>query len=162
MSETTITKDELGEWLMGLRRLHGTPVSPLPLDHNFHWAIVQKMIQLRGCICIPRVTVDENQQPLWIHSEACGLPTSPADVGPTDQELKRSRLATVLADTVYTFCADRTLERDDIARAIDNRLVEIRNFYKPDDLAQCPIVSHHGKGPCAFCLTSAMREFISI
>lgn len=51
-------------------------------------------------------------------------------------------------------------ERQRIALAIDSRLAEIRTHYEPEELARCPIVTHHGPSPCAFCITAAMREFI--
>lgn len=53
----------------------------------------------------------------------------------------------------------RRVVRSATARAIDDRLAEIRKHYEPGELARCPIVSHH-PDPCAFCLASAMREFI--
>lgn len=83
------TKDDLGDRLMNLRKLCGQPGSPIPLDHNFHWAIVGKMIELRGCICgedRPLVTVDDGGSAWWVHSSECGLPHSPADGGPAPIE----------------------------------------------------------------------------
>lgn len=50
--------------------------------------------------------------------------------------------------------------RNDAAATIDQRLTEIREAYKPEELARCPVVTHHRDGPCAFCNTAAMREFI--
>lgn len=47
-----------------------------------------------------------------------------------------------------------------MADAIDERLAQIREAYKPEELARCPVVTHHGDGPCAFCNTAAMRAFI--
>lgn len=170
MSNELLTKEELSNWLTKQRLIYNQPNEKV--DRDFHWFIVSKMVELRGCICIPQVSVDENQQAHWIHSDACGLPTSPADGGPTEQDLKRSRLATVLAETVFNNLVtaisgivqsdrDRSLSRDDIARVIDERLMGIRMEYAGDKLSRCPIVSCHSK-PCAFCLAAAMREFILI
>lgn len=47
-----------------------------------------------------------------------------------------------------------------VAQAIDERLAAICEYYKPKEFARCPVVSHHGKGPCQFCVCAAMREFI--
>jgi len=55
----------------------------------------------------------------------------------------------------------RQVVRSATARAIDERLAEIRKHYEPEELASCPIVSHH-PDPCAFCITAAMREFILV
>lgn len=46
-----------------------------------------------------------------------------------------------------------------LASTIDDRLAKIREAYKPEELARCPIVSHH-PDPCVGCLCAAMREFI--
>lgn len=89
MAETRNTKDELSEWLMDLRKTWGEPGSPFPLHHNFHWAIIEKMMRLRGCICAkgqPSVTVDDGGSARFIHDRDCGLPASPADGGPAPIE----------------------------------------------------------------------------
>jgi hypothetical protein len=92
MPEQQNTKDALSQWLMGARKLYGLPGSPIQLDHNFHWSIVNKMVQLRGCICAkgePSVTTDEGGSAHWIHDADCGIPPSPADGGPAPIEGER-------------------------------------------------------------------------
>jgi hypothetical protein len=38
-----VDKDANSEWLMGLRRKHGQLGSPIPLPHNMHWEIVERL-----------------------------------------------------------------------------------------------------------------------
>lgn len=81
-----------------------------------------------------------------------------------------SKLAIALAETLIQkaysshVLADQVSKTplDLIAGVIDERLAEIRKHYEPEELARCPIVTHHPEGPCAFCCTSAMREFILV
>lgn len=129
-------------------------------QNKLHDAFLNKLLHARGCICVPVVTVDEQQQPHWVHAQECGLPQSPADTGPL--ETGYSPMALALAGAISEVCADRTLEMQDMARLIDVRLAQIRQFYEPVELAKCPWVTHHPEGPCAFCLSAAMREFILV
>lgn len=73
-------------------------------------------------------------------------------------ESTHSKLAIALAEAIV----DETVQLDGVdavASAIDARLAEVRKAYEPEELARCPIVSHHAD-PCWFCITSAMRAFI--
>jgi hypothetical protein len=52
---------------------------------------------------------------------------------------------------------------ESVAATVDERLAEIRKHYEPEELARCPIVSHHGTNrPCPICICAAMREFILV
>lgn len=70
----------------------------------------------------------------------------------------QSKLAIALADAIMGI-PPSGMEKDAIARVIDNRLANVRKAYEPEELSRCPIVSHHAD-PCWFCITSAMRAFI--
>ena len=81
----------------------------------------------------------------------------------------QSKIAVALADVAYEligrqrgkfYSGEAADDKARIATAIDDRLTQIREVYRPDELARCPVVTHHGDGPCAFCNTAAMRAFI--
>jgi len=83
-----------------------------------------------------------------------------------------SKLAIALAEVAYEligkqrgkfFSGEAADDKGRIATAIDERLAEIRKHYEPEELARCPIVSHHGTNrPCPICICAAMREFILV
>lgn len=74
-----------------------------------------------------------------------------------------SKLATKLAEQIFA----ETLGVDfpqfsDIESIIDDSLSRIRESYSPDILARCPIITHHNMEECAFCITAAMKDLISL
>jgi hypothetical protein len=72
-----------------------------------------------------------------------------------------SKMSLALAEEIIAKYPKATESlKEHIATVIDSRLAEIRKHYKPEEFARCPVVSHHGKPPCQFCVTAAMREFI--
>lgn len=80
-----------------------------------------------------------------------------------------SKLAVALAEVAYDligrqrgkfYSGEAAEDKARIASAIDERLAKIREAYKPEAHAFCPVVTHHGPSPCAFCVTAAMRAFI--
>lgn len=82
-----------------------------------------------------------------------------------------SKLAVALAEVAYEligrqrgrfYSGEAADDKGRIAAAIDERLAEIRKHYEPEELARCPWVTHHPKGPCASCICAAMREFILV
>jgi hypothetical protein len=46
-------RDAVSEALMELRRQHGTTGNPVPLPHNFHWAIVDWIFSNAGFVPAP-------------------------------------------------------------------------------------------------------------
>lgn len=74
-----------------------------------------------------------------------------------------SKIAIALADVVVYQQSPQAHwpEVEKAATLIDDRLTAIRKHYEPEELARCPIVSHH-PDPCVGCLCAAMRAFILI
>jgi hypothetical protein len=89
----------------------------------------------------------------------------------TKEKQMPSKLAVALADVLVkdlhpeappSMRDARNASRNRTAMVIDERLAEIRKHYEPEELARCPVVTHHGPSPCAFCICAAMREFILV
>jgi hypothetical protein len=115
------------------------------------------------------VWVEESEIPALIAGESRMMPIGIIKEGAPDGV---SRCASAIADSLLSsgVVADLAPDDDerlaemrvDIAANVDARLADIRAHYEALALTECPVVSHHGNGPCAFCLTAAMLDFLKV
>jgi hypothetical protein len=70
----------------------------------------------------------------------------------------QSRMAGMLAKTVAKRMGEDKVGERLVAEDFDRELAQIRAAF--EFLPPCPVVSHHGPGPCSFCVAYAMRDVL--